>query len=253
MEQPDICFIQETKCNMDRMEIISKKYWNKYKFLTIESQNTAGGILTLWNPQSVNLLSVEATRHTLSVKMQVIGNTEEVLCTNVYGPQVLEDKRRMLLDLENLKERNSNIHWILAGDFNIITTLAEKKGGNQRLDRDAEEFTTFIEKMKLVDIRTSNGTVYLEQQKTFTPPGGHEARQIPSLGIHHSAGFSTGRQHPPLGGIRPLASAIGGKFSDNTKEQAFQIREILDRPPNLQGEHQSLVARGYPGTRDKDV
>ena len=26
MEQPDIYFIQETKCNMDIMEIISRKY-----------------------------------------------------------------------------------------------------------------------------------------------------------------------------------------------------------------------------------
>ena len=92
MEKIDICFIQETKCNMDKMEIISKKYWNNYKFLIIDSQNMMGGILILWKPQSVNLLSAEATRHTLSVKMQVIGNTEEVLCTNVYGPRVLEDK-----------------------------------------------------------------------------------------------------------------------------------------------------------------
>jgi len=84
---------------MNRMEIISKKYWNKYKFLIIDSQNMAGGILTPWNPQSVNLLFAEATRHSLSVKMQVIGSTKEVICTNVYGPRVLEDMRRMLLDL----------------------------------------------------------------------------------------------------------------------------------------------------------
>ena len=69
----------------------------------------------------------------------------------------MEDKRRMLLDLENLKEQKSNLHWILAGDFSIITTMAKKKGGNQRLDRDVEEFTTCIERTKLVDIGTSNG------------------------------------------------------------------------------------------------
>jgi hypothetical protein len=63
----------------------------------------------------------------------------------------------MIIDLENLRERNRNPHWILAGDFNIIATLAEKKGGIRRLDRDAEVFSTFIEKTKLVDIRTSNG------------------------------------------------------------------------------------------------
>jgi hypothetical protein len=94
--------------------------------LDVEIQQTAGGILTFWNPQSVNLLAEEATRHTLFVKMQIIGHTEEILCTNVYGPQVMEGKRRFLLDLENLKDHTHNPHWILAGDFNIITTLAKK-------------------------------------------------------------------------------------------------------------------------------
>jgi hypothetical protein len=87
----------------------------------------AGGILTVWNPQVMNLLTAEATRHTLLVNMQIIGNTEVILCTNVYGPQMLDEKRRMFLDLENLKAHSNNLHWILAGDFNIIMTLAEKK------------------------------------------------------------------------------------------------------------------------------
>jgi hypothetical protein len=97
----------------------------------------AGDILTLWNPQVMILLAAEATRYTLSVSMKIIGNTEVILCTNVYGPQMLEEKRKMLLNLENLKACSNNPHWILDGDFNIITTLAEKKGGTRRLDRDA--------------------------------------------------------------------------------------------------------------------
>jgi hypothetical protein len=40
---------------------------------------------------------------------------------------MLEEKRRMLLDLENLKACSSNLHWILVGDFNIITTLWRKR------------------------------------------------------------------------------------------------------------------------------
>jgi hypothetical protein len=65
--------------------------------------------------------------------------------TNVYGPQLLDDKKRMITTFENLGERNLNSHWILAGDFNIIVTLAGKKGV-RRLDRDAEVFPSFIEK-----------------------------------------------------------------------------------------------------------
>ena len=70
----------------------------------------AGGILTLWNPQVMNLIAAEATRHTLSVNMQIIGNTEMILCMNVYGPQMLEEKRRMLLYLEDLKSHSNNLH-----------------------------------------------------------------------------------------------------------------------------------------------
>ena len=71
----------------------------------------------------------------------------------------------MILDLENLRDRNRNLHWILASDFNIITTLAEKKGGIIRLDRDAEAFLAFIEKTKLVDIKTSNGQFTLNNKR----------------------------------------------------------------------------------------
>jgi hypothetical protein len=46
---------------------------------------------------------------------------------------------------------------ILAGDFNIITSLVEKKGGTRRLDRDAEEFSVSIDTVEMVDIKTNNG------------------------------------------------------------------------------------------------
>jgi exonuclease III len=87
-EQPDLYFIQETKCNTDRMETISQQQWRKYKMVAIRGHQMAGGILTLWNPQVLSLIAAEATRHTLTVCMQLIGNTEVILCTNVYGPQV---------------------------------------------------------------------------------------------------------------------------------------------------------------------
>jgi hypothetical protein len=73
----------------------------------------------------------------------------------------------MILDLENLRDRNRNPHWILAGDFNIIATLAEKKGGIRRLDIDAEVFSAFIEKTKLVDIKTSNGQFTWNNKRTL--------------------------------------------------------------------------------------
>ena len=74
MEKPDICFIQETKCTLEKMVQISKENWNIYNVLNIDSQNVVGGILTLWKPKNVEFLSVEDTKHYLSVIMQVIGS-----------------------------------------------------------------------------------------------------------------------------------------------------------------------------------
>jgi hypothetical protein len=64
---------------------------------------------------------------------------------------------QLITEVTKIMCKNRNPHWILAGDFNIIATLNEKKGVIRRLDRDAEVFSSFIEKIKLVDIRTSNG------------------------------------------------------------------------------------------------
>ena len=55
--------------------------------VAIEDHQMLGSILTLWNPQILNLIAAEATRHTLMVRMQIIRNIEEILYTNVYGPQ----------------------------------------------------------------------------------------------------------------------------------------------------------------------
>jgi hypothetical protein len=63
----------------------------------------------------------------------------------------------MIRDLEDLKTQSNNLQWILAGDFNIITSLVEKRGGTRRLDRDAEEFSKSIDIAEMVYLKTNNG------------------------------------------------------------------------------------------------
>jgi exonuclease III len=109
-EQPDLCFIQETKCTTDIMESVSKQHWHKYNMVAIEYHQRLGGILMLWNPQILNLIVAEATRHTLTVRMKIIGNIEEIIFTNVYGPHGPEEKKGMIRDLEYIKGRSTNLH-----------------------------------------------------------------------------------------------------------------------------------------------
>jgi hypothetical protein len=45
-------------------------------------------------------------------------------------------------------------------------TPAEKKGGTKILDRDAEDFSSFIDTVEMVDIRTSNGQFTWNNKQT---------------------------------------------------------------------------------------
>jgi len=44
------------------------------------------------------------------------------------------------------------------GDFNMIRSLTERKGGTRILGRESIAFENFINDMRLVDIETINGT-----------------------------------------------------------------------------------------------
>jgi hypothetical protein len=47
--------------------------------------------------------------------------------------------------------------WILGGDFNLITTLQDKKGGCISLTQEDICFKEFIENNDMIDLETSNG------------------------------------------------------------------------------------------------
>jgi len=51
--KPDIIFIQETKCSIHKLKQIHRKWLNIFEFLEVKAKNTAGGILTLWNPKKL--------------------------------------------------------------------------------------------------------------------------------------------------------------------------------------------------------
>jgi hypothetical protein len=48
-------------------------------------------------------------------------------------------------------------HWLIKGDFNMITSLAENKGGIRILDAQNETFKSIIENLILIGIPSSSG------------------------------------------------------------------------------------------------
>jgi len=75
---------------------------------------------------------------------------------NVYGPQRIDEKLRLIDTLADIRDRYPGLPWIMGGDFNMIKSLSKKKGGTRVLGKDSLSFQIFTENMKLVDVETSN-------------------------------------------------------------------------------------------------
>ena len=95
----------------------------------IDSRGFSRGLYILWDPYRVFLTNFQGTRNSLSTNFKVVGFPISGLVTNVYGPQKAGDKRSFLKYLINLRDLNPSVHWVLGGDFNLITSLEEKNVG----------------------------------------------------------------------------------------------------------------------------
>ena len=86
--------------------------------------------------------------------------------TNFYGPENVGDKKEFLLSLRRLREGMDNAHWVVEGDFNLIASLEEKKGGIHRLEEECETFRETIEHLNLMDIILGGGWFTWNNKRT---------------------------------------------------------------------------------------
>lgn len=155
---PDMLFLQETKCNKILTEKLRLKLGRNFEVLEIESKGREGGLATFWDTRKYQLVAAEASKNYLAMEMLIIGNSFSFLCINIYGPQRLDDKLVFLDSLKNLIARHPQANLILGGDFNMITSLMEKKGGLRKLNRDGEYFKEFIDKANFIDVYPKQGS-----------------------------------------------------------------------------------------------
>jgi len=73
------------------------------------------------------MIDAEASRNYLSVIIQPVGVLDTFLVTNVYGPQIIDEKLRFLDSLVDLTRIHVEIPWVIGGDFNMIKSLSKKK------------------------------------------------------------------------------------------------------------------------------
>lgn len=153
----DLVLLQESKCSANDIETLKKLFGKGFPCISTEAIGQAGGLLMFWNKNKFFMQNTLSTKHLLSVIINMRDSQQMICITNVYGPQRIQEKFKMLEDLNKIRQHHGANHWILGGDFNMITNLAKKKGGLRKLDKDVEAFSTFTAASKLIDVSTANG------------------------------------------------------------------------------------------------
>jgi exonuclease III len=156
VETPDVVLLQETKCTSEDIDRLLPYCWRQGRAVSIDATGTAGGVAILWNTNVVLMENFYTTRWSITAEYRLIGSNKPGHLTSVYGPASPRDKQAFLRSLRYLSSLTKHDRWILGGDFNIIRSLEEKKGGSRRLDQDSCDFNSLIDELRLIDLEANN-------------------------------------------------------------------------------------------------
>ena len=150
-ERPQICFLQETKCNSDTLGNILSRAWIGSSSVVVDASRASGGLAIAWNLQAIALLDIHASHHIIQETFHILGTNIHRHLTDVYFTKEARNKMALLDTIETLSLHRAHPLWIIGGDFNMITKLEEKQGGRTRMEQENEHFKEFIQNNALVD------------------------------------------------------------------------------------------------------
>lgn len=101
-DKPQIMLLQETKISGQKMEEILNKIKPRYEHVTIDPKGSAGGIAILWNPAEVLADWWIGMPRILMGRFRLIGQSEWVVISAVYGPRTQADRDLFLTQLTKL-------------------------------------------------------------------------------------------------------------------------------------------------------
>ncbi|GLT95878.1 hypothetical protein SLE2022_135350 [Rubroshorea leprosula] len=155
VEKPDFLFIEETKLE-EVEEGLCKMLWysDEFGWSMKSSVGASGGLLCVWNRTVFVKLEEFTGDGYLGIK-GVWGSKEEpCVFVNVYAPSDRRSKAALWDELSQ-KITEEGGRWLLAGDYNVVRCLEEKRG-RTGMSVDMSEFDAFIETTGLVDIKLAN-------------------------------------------------------------------------------------------------
>lgn len=156
-EKPSILVLQEMKCSSTVLERIAAEAWPGGLVIAVDAQGASGGLAILWDARIIHLSNIQANKNFIQATFHLSGTNAHGLLTNVYFPQETAQKSQLLNILSELNRDRPLPLWISGGDFNMIASMDEKRGGRSNSNNDEGLLKNFINSNWLMDVPTSNG------------------------------------------------------------------------------------------------
>eukprot|EP00253_Pinus_taeda_P027077 PITA_27077 len=148
---------EETKILVTQLAETIDKSNLPYQVIGQDAIGAAGGIAILWNPNEIIIDNWSSMNGSITGLGRIVGTPQQVVITGVYGPPSSGRREQFINNFKSIRRLYPEAAWIIDGDFNLIRSLDEKKGGLRRRDHFMDSFNEMIEELRLVDIQSING------------------------------------------------------------------------------------------------
>lgn len=109
-----------------------------------------GGIITLWRKGTCRVTPIVKSKHILHLVLST-PSLDTWIISVIYNSHLVKVQKKVWGELEQLTPLD--VHWSIIGDFNVIVTGDEHKGGRfSYYNCKAYFFFDFITKNSLLDI-----------------------------------------------------------------------------------------------------
>jgi hypothetical protein len=150
-------------------------FWNKGAGAAVSARGASGGIGSLWNSSTFELLKTEHYIHWILTILLHKESGIQVSIFNLYVLVLLEEKKDCWNKLKEFLSMHQIENIILVGDLNVTLSQGEKKGGTIVRDPIREWVEDIILDWELEDIKPSRGK-YTWSNKRNGP--GHIAARL---------------------------------------------------------------------------
>ncbi|XP_073360682.1 uncharacterized protein [Aegilops tauschii subsp. strangulata] len=127
---PSIVCLQETKvAHISDSTVLDTLGSSFEDYFFLPASGTCGGVVIAWRRSHVSLSNPLIGEHHITALVSPVGGCGHWWLTGVYGPQDDEAKLDFLADLHDVHDSRIG-PWLLGGDFNMITSAADKNTPN---------------------------------------------------------------------------------------------------------------------------